>query len=65
MDITTGSLLGLIILILDVIVIFSVLTSARSAAYKIGWTLTVLLLPLIGLILYALFGGATFRTATN
>lgn len=59
-----STLLGLIILVLDIIVIFQVLTGGGSAGYKLLWTLAILFLPVIGLILYFIFGGMS-RTATS
>lgn len=54
---TASSLIGLIILILDIWAIFTVVVSSSPLANKILWILLILLLPVIGLILYLLFGG--------
>jgi len=47
---------GLIILIFDVIAIIKVFGSSASTGSKILWTLLILVLPLIGLIAWWLFG---------
>ncbi|CAG8452004.1 5045_t:CDS:2, partial [Scutellospora calospora] len=47
-----GSLLGLIILILDIIAIFEVLQSGRSMLSKLLWILLIFFFPIGGLIIY-------------
>ncbi len=49
-------ILGLIILIADIYAIYQVLTSGTSTAAKIGWTLAILILPVVGLIIWLLAG---------
>lgn len=49
-------LLGFIIFVLDVIAIVSVVAGSSSVARKVIWTLVIIFLPVIGLILYFLFG---------
>lgn len=49
-------ILGLIILILDIVAIFSVLAGSGSVGHKLLWVLLILILPVIGLILYYLVG---------
>jgi hypothetical protein len=49
-------IVGTIILVLDIIAIMSVLLGHGSLGHKLLWILLVLLLPLIGMILYFLFG---------
>lgn len=56
MDYRYGSLIGLVILILDIVVIFEILKSSRSMAGKLLWILFVLFFPVFGLIIYAIFG---------
>jgi len=51
-----NTLIGLIILILDIVAIINVLTGGGSIGHKVLWTLLILFLPLIGLILYYLIG---------
>lgn len=53
---TTSSILGILILILDILAIISVLTGNGSSGHKLLWTLIILLLPVIGLVLYFLLG---------
>ena len=52
----TFSVLGLIILILDIIVIVSVLGSHKTFLVKLVWILVILFLPVLGLILYFFLG---------
>lgn len=47
---------GLIILALDVWAIISVIGSAAGTGTKVLWTLLVLLLPVIGFIIWLIFG---------
>ena len=56
MDINVGGPLGLIILIFDVWAIVSTFQSSASTGTKVIWTVVVLLLPLLGFILWFLFG---------
>jgi hypothetical protein len=52
----TSSLLGAIILILDLWAIISVLMGRSSIERKILWVVVILLLPVMGLVLYVLIG---------
>jgi hypothetical protein len=56
MGIEVGGLLGLIILVLDVYAIVKVVGSSASTGTKVLWVVLILLLPVIGLILWALLG---------
>ena len=56
MGIEVGGLGGLIILILDVYAIVKIMSSNASTGAKVGWTVLVLLLPILGLIIWFLFG---------
>lgn len=47
---------GLILLVLDIWAIVSIIGSGASTGGKVGWTLAVLLLPLLGFIAW-LFAG--------
>ncbi|CAG8734511.1 1452_t:CDS:2, partial [Dentiscutata heterogama] len=51
-----GSILGLIILILDIIAIFEVLQSGRSMLAKLLWILLIFFFPVGGLIIYCCCG---------
>ncbi len=55
-EINATTILSAIVLILDVAVILSVLGGRGSLGHKVLWCLLILLLPVIGLILYFLFG---------
>ncbi|KAG0214542.1 hypothetical protein B0O80DRAFT_503616 [Mortierella sp. GBAus27b] len=51
----SGSLLSLIILILDLIAIVQVLNSDRSVLSKLLWCLLIFLFPIFGILIYFLF----------
>ena len=53
---TTYSIIGIIVLILDIIAIISVLGSTKTVGMKVLWILVILLLPVIGMIIYFLVG---------
>jgi hypothetical protein len=50
------SLIGLVVLVLDVIALVSLLQSGADATTKILWVLLIVLLPVLGMILYFLMG---------
>ena len=50
------SLVGLVILVLDVIALVSLLQSGADTATKILWALLIIFLPFLGMILYFLMG---------
>lgn len=52
----TGGLIGTLILALDIVAIYSVLTSAGSLLRKTFWIFLILILPLVGMILWFLIG---------
>jgi hypothetical protein len=56
MGIEVGGLLGLIILVLDVYAIVKTVGSGASTGSKVLWIVLILLLPVLGLILWALMG---------
>lgn len=51
-----GGLLGLVILALDIWAILSVIKSSASLGVKLVWIVLILILPVLGLIIWALFG---------
>ncbi|EKT4524400.1 PLDc_N domain-containing protein [Pseudomonas putida] len=53
---TFNGLVGLIILALDIWAILHVLKSGAEVGIKILWVLLIALLPLIGLIIWAIAG---------
>ena len=50
------SIIGLVILILDILAIIQVLKSSVSGGKKALWIILILILPLVGLIMYYLIG---------
>ena len=56
MGLEIGGLLGLIILILDVYAIVKTLGSRAGTGSKVLWIVVILVLPVLGLIIWALFG---------
>jgi hypothetical protein len=50
------SLIGLVILVLDIVALVKLLQSGADTATKILWALLIILLPLLGMILYFLMG---------
>ncbi len=56
-------LIGILILIFDIWAIAKTLSSGASTAAKIGWTLLILFLPVIGLIIW-LFAGPRSPSAS-
>lgn len=53
---TFNGLIGLIILALDIWAIINVLKSGVSTGMKIVWVLLIMLLPVLGLIIWAIAG---------
>jgi hypothetical protein len=53
---TFNGLVGLIILALDIWAIINVLKSGADTVMKIIWVLLILLLPVLGLIIWAIAG---------
>lgn len=49
-------LLGLLILVLDIIAIFSVLAGVGTVGHKVLWTLLILIFPVLGVLTYFLLG---------
>jgi hypothetical protein len=57
------SLLGLLVLVLDIMAIVSLLQSGADAGTKILWLVLIILLPFLGMILYFLMGPGRRRVA--
>ena len=53
---TFNGLIGLIILALDIWAIINVFNSGASTGAKVLWILLILLLPVLGLIIWAIAG---------
>ena len=56
MGLEVGGLFGLLLLVLDVYAIVKIAGSHAETAAKVLWIVVILLLPLLGLILWFLFG---------
>lgn len=59
----TGGLLGLVILIADIWAIIRVFNSSVSTAAKLGWTLLILVLPVLGFVIWFFMGPRSRGTA--
>ncbi|MCY1280522.1 hypothetical protein D9M68_196980 [compost metagenome] len=51
-----GSLVGLVILALDIWAILHVIKSGSDTGIKVLWILLIVLLPILGLIIWAITG---------
>ncbi len=51
-----GGLFGLIVLILDVWAIVTIVQGRGSTAQKVIWIVIILLLPILGFLIWFLFG---------
>ena len=56
MDYRFGSIIGFVILILDIFVIIEILKSSKDTVTKLLWILLILFFPLIGLLIYYFLG---------
>lgn len=56
MDIQVGGVFGLLILVLDVYAIIKTIGSSASTGTKVLWVVVILLLPVLGFILWLIFG---------
>ena len=56
MGIEVGGLLGLVILAFDIYAIIKIINSGASTLTKVIWVLVILLLPVLGLLLWLIFG---------
>jgi len=52
----TGFILGLLVLAADIYAIVKIVQSSAEMPMKIVWILVILLLPILGLLLWFLFG---------
>ena len=57
------SVWGLLLLIADVWAVVNILQSTADTAKKVLWTVLVIVLPVLGLILWYLFGPKTGRSS--
>lgn len=56
MGIEVGGLFGLIVLVLNVWAIIKVIGSSAGTGAKVFWVVLILLLPILGVIIWFLFG---------
>lgn len=56
MGIEVGGLFGLLLLIVDIWAIVKTVQSGASTGAKVFWIVLILLLPLLGLIIWLIFG---------
>ena len=49
-------IIGLLVLALNIWALFSIWTSASSFAAKLVWSIVIFALPVIGLVLWLIFG---------
>jgi len=56
MGVEVGGLLGLVLLVLDVWAVVRILQSEAGTGSKVLWVVLILLLPVLGLVLWLLFG---------
>ena len=56
MGIEVGGIFGLLLLVADIWAIVKTVQSGASTGAKVLWIVLILLLPLLGLILWLLFG---------
>ena len=61
MSVEVGGLFGLLILVLDVMAIVKTVQSRASTSTKVLWIVAILLLPVLGLVLWFLFGPRASR----
>ncbi len=56
MNLQSNGLWGILVLAADIWAIINIFQSGVSTGKKVLWTLLVLLLPIVGLIIWLLFG---------
>jgi hypothetical protein len=56
MGIEVGGLFGLLLLVADIWAIVKTVQSGASTGAKVFWVVLILILPLLGLILWLIFG---------
>ncbi len=54
-----NSLLGLVVLVLDIVALIDIFQSSMDTTRKVIWTIAVLLFPVVGMIVYFLIGKKT------
>jgi Phospholipase_D-nuclease N-terminal len=56
MEVEIGGFFGLLLLIADVWVIVNIVGSGQSTLAKVVWVVIIILLPLLGFIVWLIFG---------
>ena len=56
LSLEVGGFFGFLVLVADIWAILNVVQSRRSNSNKLIWTLAILLLPVLGFILWLVFG---------
>ena len=56
-----GGLWGLLVLIADIWAIVNIFQSSKDTGAKVGWTVLVILLPVLGFIIWLIAGPRTAR----
>ena len=64
MGIEVSGVLGLLVLIFDIWALLKIVESGAPTGNKVIWVLVILLLPVVGLILWWLFGPRSGRPTT-
>jgi len=64
MGIEVGGFFGLIILVLNIWAIIKTIESGSSTGSKVAWVVVIIILPVIGFLLWLLFGPRGGRAAT-
>ncbi len=57
-----GGIIGLIVLAADIWAIINILQSGASTGKKVIWALVIIILPVLGFILWLIFGPRGGRT---
>ena len=65
MELRVGGFFGVLVLIADVWAIVNVFGSAASTAAKVGWTVLILLLPVLGFIIWLIAGPRSVKTSVS
>lgn len=65
MNTELSGLLGLVVLILDIWAIVKIFQSRETTGAKVLWTLLIVLLPVIGLIIWAFLGPRGYSGASR
>lgn len=56
MDSLLSGLIGIVVLLADIWAIVSVWRSDKSSGTKVGWTVLIFILPVVGLVIWGIMG---------